>query len=79
MAGQGRPVKRNKGFGTDIMTFTRLRAALKTDSRLDKNLVARAVKAIDEIIDVLAELHKPFLTAESQSARSDDTDLDKSA
>jgi hypothetical protein len=68
MSAQGRPVKRNKGFANDIQTFTRLRAALKTDRRLDKNLVARAVKGIDEVIDALAELHEVYVNELDESA-----------
>jgi hypothetical protein len=54
----GAPVrKRDNGFANDMGALTRLRTALKIDRKLDPQLVARAIKPLDELIEQLGILH----------------------
>lgn len=54
---QGRAVKKRvKGFDADVTTLSRIRTALKTDTRLDRNKVAMAIRTIDQLEDQLIEL-----------------------
>ena len=55
--GAGRPVrKRAYGFSNDISALNRLRTALKIDHSLDRNTVAKGIKALDALVEVLVDL-----------------------
>jgi hypothetical protein len=55
--GAGRSVrKRDNGFDSDIGALTRLRTALTIDRKLDKNLVAKAIVPLDELMSQLSVL-----------------------
>ena len=58
----GAPVrKRDNGFANDMGALTRLRTALKIDRKLDPQLVAKAIRPLDELIEQLGILHASVL------------------
>lgn len=66
----GSPVrKRDNGFANDLGALTRLRTALKIDRKLDAQLVARAIRPLDELIDQLGVLHQSVLDRKEKVRR----------
>jgi hypothetical protein len=62
----GAPVrKRENGFSSDMNALGRLRIALKIDSRLPPDLVARAIAPLDSLMEALGELHKTIVVDDS--------------
>jgi hypothetical protein len=58
----GAPVrKRDNGFANDMGALSRLRTALKIDRKLDPNLVAKAIRPLDELIEQLGILHESVM------------------
>ncbi len=56
-----RPVKGRtvKSYRRDVETLTRLRMALKLDSKLPKPLVEKTCKEIDTLVNSIIELMQP--------------------
>jgi len=66
----GAPVrKRDNGFDADISALTRIRTALKIDNRLPPELVAKAIKPLDELVDALGLLHQTVVARKSAVRR----------
>lgn len=67
----GPPVrKRDNGFASDMAAIGRLRIALKIDSRLPLDLVATAIKPLDELSEALGKLHKAVTEQKDADAKS---------
>jgi hypothetical protein len=50
-------MKKLQGFETELGVLSRMRVALKTDTKLDKELVAVAVRPLDELIQLVGRIH----------------------
>jgi hypothetical protein len=50
-------MKKTRGFETELGVLSRMRVALKTDTKLDKTLVNLAVRPLDELILCVGKIH----------------------
>jgi hypothetical protein len=71
MPSVGRTVKLRDdiGFANDLRNLDRLRTALRTSRKLDRNAVARVVVQLDAFTEGLIELHRE-LTEPPQALRA---------